>query len=165
MSKRRDIEKLIKEFDEVWYKRWGRVYEPGPTDRRFEIKVEEVKAEGALLEKGAPKTCEAFWKTLPIEGYIIHAAWSGDMVRVLGAVELPVMDLENVMRYCFPGGVTFDPDEKELAIAYGVHEFRMPSGSHRLTVFAKITKNLSDLTRKFTRTRIEGIKPITIRRA
>ncbi|MBI2880012.1 MAG: DUF3830 family protein, partial [Candidatus Tectomicrobia bacterium] len=91
-----DRERLQKDWDEAWNNRWARHLIPEAGARRFVIELNGVKAQGALLERGAPKTCNAFWKSLPIRGHAVHAAWSGDMIRYVEKVKLPVKQFENV---------------------------------------------------------------------
>ncbi len=160
-----DMEKLRRVWDEAWNKKWARHLIPEPGARRFEIELNGVTAAGALLERGAPKTCEAFWRRLPIQGHAVHVAWSGDMIRCLEKVDLPVETLENIMTYGAPGHLTYDVDEQEMALAYGVCGFRMPSGPHRVTVFAQVTENLFALARMCGRTRLDGVMLIEIREA
>ncbi len=160
-----DMDKLREDWDEAWNKKWVRHLIPEPGARRFEIEINGVTAVGALLEKGAPKTCEAFWKSLPICGHAINAAWSGDMIRYVEKVDLPVAGFENVMTYGAPGHITFDVEEREIALVYGVCGFRMPSGPHRLTVFAQVTENLCALAHMCGRTRLDGVMPVELRAA
>ncbi|MFQ5912813.1 MAG: DUF3830 family protein [Nitrospinota bacterium] len=158
-----DRERLRRDWDEAWNEKWARHLIPEADARRFEIDLNGVKARGGLLERGAPKTCEACWKSLPIRGHAIHAAWSGDMIRYVEKVNLPVGGFENVMTYGAPGHLTYDAEEREVALVYGVCGFRMPSGPHRLTVFGQITENLAELARMCARTRLEGVMPIELR--
>lgn len=158
-----DREKLQKDWDEAWNQRWARHLIPEPGARLFEFELNGVTARGALLERGAPKTCEAFWKSLPIRGHAINAAWSGDMIRYVEKVALPVNEFENIMTYGAPGHITYDVEEQEIAFVYGVCGFRMPSGPHRLTVFGQVTENLYELAHMCGRTRLDGVMPIELR--
>lgn len=160
-----DRERLQKDWDEAWNNRWARHLIPEAGARRFVIELNGVKAQGALLERGAPKTCNAFWKSLPIRGHAVHAAWSGDMIRYVEKVKLPVKQFENVMTYGAPGHLTYDVEEQEVAMVYGVCGFRMPSGPHRLTVFGQVTENLAELARMCARTRLDGVMRIELRAA
>jgi len=47
--------------------------------RRLEILLvrKQVSAIATLLEEEAPRTCEAVWDALPLEGDTFHAKWAG----------------------------------------------------------------------------------------
>lgn len=153
------------ELEELWNKIWPmKSRQVGPNSRRLELTVENVKATVGLLEDAAPRTCRAFWKVLPIEGHVIHAAWSGDMVRLLGQVIIRFRGLENDTIYPSPGDVCYCPQENELSIGYGDAEARMPYGNVRLSVFGCVLDNWENLARMCRLTRLEGAKRILITR-
>ena len=158
-----DKERLQRDWDEAWNQKWARHLIPEPDARHFEINLNGVTARGLLIENGAPATCDAFWRSLPVQGHAIHAAWSGDMIRYVEKVRLPVDHLENIMTYGAPGHLTYDVEEQEIALVYGVCGFRMPSGPHRLTVFGQVTENLYELAHMCGRTRLDGVMSLDIR--
>ena len=41
------------------------------------LKLKGVRAVATLLEEEAPRTCNAVWDALPIEGETYHAKWAG----------------------------------------------------------------------------------------
>lgn len=45
--------------------------------RKIVLDLDGQEATAVLLEKFSPKTCEAVWNILPVEGNAIHANWSG----------------------------------------------------------------------------------------
>jgi hypothetical protein len=45
--------------------------------RKILLDLEGEKATATLLDKFSPKTCDAVWGMLPVEGKVIHANWSG----------------------------------------------------------------------------------------
>lgn len=162
MDKR--LNKLIAELDEA-YKTYRTVVFPSLEGRKIEIILNGVKAKGILLDKAAPKTCDALWKSLPIKGYVIHASWSGEMIRYLGAVHIPVSEYENTMCRCVPGNITYDPKLKELALAYGLNDFRLPQGPISLTICGMITKNFEEFGRMCSRTKLQGVLKMEIKKA
>jgi hypothetical protein len=44
--------------------------------RRIEFNLAGAKAAAVMHDDVVPKTCEAIWKILPVEGRTIHANWS-----------------------------------------------------------------------------------------
>ena len=156
-------ERLQQDWDEAWTERWVRHLVPEPGARCFEIELGGVIAKGMLIENGAPATCEAFWQGLPIKGHAIHAAWSGDMIRYVENVHLAVEQLENIMTYGAPGHITYDVEEQEIALVYGVCGFRLPSGTYKLTIFGQVTENLYELAHMCGRTRLDGVMPMELR--
>ncbi len=160
----RSLNKLIAELDEA-YKPFRTVVYPFPDGRKIEIILNGIKAKGILLDRAAPRTCDALWKSLPIKGYVIHASWSGEMIRYLGAVNIPVSDYENTMCRCVPGNITYGPKLKELALAYGLNDFRLPQGPISLSICGMITENLDEFGRMCSRTKLEGVLKMEIKKA
>jgi len=93
------------------------------------------KAKMMLLEKEAPKTCNAFWSLLPLESYAFHAKFAGDEFFFM----IPkILELENVKEFS-AGDVAYYPLRQTVCIFYGKIK---PFGGGRVSVFAKITENL-----------------------
>ncbi len=160
----RDLEKLIAGWEKA-YSQFRRVVYPSPDGRKFEIILNGVKAKGILLDKAARKTCDALWKSLPIKGYVVHASWSGEMIRYLEEVDIPVSEYENAMCRCVPGNITYDPKLKELALGYGLNDFRLPQGPISITICGMITENLDEFAKMCTRTKLQGALEMEIRKA
>lgn len=149
-------------WDRMWERRWRR-HEPSGSARRFRLTVGDVQATGYLLEEAAPQTCAAFWAALPLEGRLIHSMWSGEMVRLYEPLELAnAIGTENLLAHGFPGHLTYDPPERELAFAYGLCHFKTPAGLKPLTVFARITDNLEPIARQMAATRLSGLALVRI---
>lgn len=152
-------------WNRLWEGRWRR-HEPGPSARRFSLRIGEVEARGCLLEEAAPRTCAAFWAALPLMGRVIHSMWSGEMVRLYEPLELAGLPgPENLLAHGLPGHLTYDPLERELAIAYGLCHFKTPAGLRPLTVLARLTENLEAVARRMAETRVSGLAPLRIARA
>ncbi|MFX0198923.1 MAG: DUF3830 family protein [Candidatus Hodarchaeota archaeon] len=160
----RDLEKLMAQWDKA-YSQFRRVLYPSPDGRKFEIILNGVTAKGILLDKAASKTCEALWKSLPVKGHAIHASWSGEMCRYLEAVDIPVSEYENRMCRCAPGNLTYDPELKELAWAYGLNDFRLPEGPISITICGMITENLDEFAKMCARTKLQGALEVEVRRS
>ncbi|MBI4189855.1 MAG: DUF3830 family protein [Betaproteobacteria bacterium] len=159
-----------KEREQV-LKKWNRFYErmvrgskPAPDARRFTMEISGVSVTVALLDKAAPKVCEAFWRALPLESFAIHARWSGDMIFMVDPVPLGVKDLENARRFVRPGDICYCPDFDEISICYGVADARLPSGSHVLSVFGCITDGLDEFAAHCIKIPVLGAQPVTVKR-
>jgi hypothetical protein len=161
---KKDLEKMISDWGEG-YSRSRRVVYPSPDGRKFEIVLNGVKATGILLDKAAPKTCNALWERLPIKGYAIHAAWSGEICRFLEAIDFQITKHENAMCHGAPGNIFYDINDKELGVAYGLHEFRMPTGSVSITICGMITENFDEFAKMCSRIRLQGALEMEIRKA
>jgi hypothetical protein len=78
--------------------------------RRIEIDISELNfsARAFLLEDEAPKTCEAVWQALPIEGKVIHTDFSGMMLNLaLKDEALFNLPRENEVKAVRPRDITY----------------------------------------------------------
>lgn len=160
-------EKLVQEYMRDILRHGFRTVDREARDRyrRFEIEVDGTKSAAVLLEDQAPRTSAAFWRKLPVEGYLMHAMWSGEFVRNLKPFELEgEVGHENHTLHVIPGDVTYLPEWKELAICYGEAFPSMPWGPVRLNVFARIVENMRAFEMQCIRIKLEGIKKFTIRK-
>jgi hypothetical protein len=91
--------------------------------RHLEISLlrRDVHAVAELLETAAPKTCEAVWKALPLEGPAFHAKRAHNEVYTLVApFAWPALPLENATIFPIPRDVVyfyFPPDRVSNYIA------------------------------------------------
>jgi hypothetical protein len=110
--------------------------------------IGQVPLRAELLEKGAPKTCAAFLKVLPIRGRVIHARWSGEAVWLpmdAWGIEVP---LENATSYPSHGELLYYPgplSEKELLIPYGSARFASKVGQLAGNHFAAVVNGREQL--------------------
>ena len=118
-----------------------------------------------LLEKEAPKTCEAFKKMLPLKSEMIHVRWSGEGVWIpYGDLRLG-LDYENHTSHpskgemlLYPGGIS----EMEIILAYGRCCFSSMHGQLSGNHFLTITDGLDDLYNFGRKILYEGAQPIEI---
>lgn len=121
----------------------------------------KVRAVATLLEEEAPRTCQAVWDALPLEGDTYHAKWAGrelyTLVRALGsrpgeenATITPIpgdvlyfdvppdsIDLPVAMRRAHPEGLV------DIAVFYGRNNLLLgPAGFMPGNLFATITEGL-----------------------
>ena len=120
----------------------------------------------AHFEAGAPLTCDAVRRILPLEGQLIQLRWSGEATWIpLGGLALDV-PYENATSYPSPGEVLLYPggvSETEILIACGRNNFASTAGqlagNHFLTIVSG-TEHLRELGRL---TLWKGAQPIAIK--
>jgi hypothetical protein len=120
-------------------------------------------------EAGAPLTCAAIRKILPLEGKLIHVRWSGEATWIpLGNLALDVPFESNATSYPSPGEVLLYPggvSETEILFAYGRTNFASMAGqlagNHFLTIVSG-SEHLRELGRL---TLWHGAQPIVIKSA
>ncbi|RAY16800.1 hypothetical protein DPM19_01120 [Actinomadura craniellae] len=155
------------EIRALWDSAW-----PAPVDREtaenatvLTLTILDTEFEIRLLAGPAPQTCAAVLQELPVTGYLVHAAWSGDVVRGLGPVDLGEVDAtENATACCAPGDVVFSPEHRELSIIYGDNDMRMPTGPVFASVFGRIERKVGVLQQIGRDIRVFGTVPFTISR-
>ena len=140
--------------------------------RKIELELEGVTVTARLLDKKAPKTCQALWDALPIiDDRTIHTAWSGSAWRTERNYQLlpegePV---ENVAERLQPGDVIYYANFRipllKVGVAYGPAQwlapFRQPID---VALIAKINENLEQFREVCRRILFEGPKVVSIRR-
>jgi hypothetical protein len=127
------------------------------------LKLKGVRAVATLLEDEAPRTCNAVWEALPIEGDTYHAKWAGRELYTLGP-SFPVSPgEENATITPIPGDVLYfdvSPDTIDLPVAlrrqhpkglvdlavfYGRNNLLLgPAGFMPGNLFATITEGLAE---------------------
>jgi hypothetical protein len=130
------------------------------------LKLKRVHAVATLLEDEAPRTCNAVWDALPIEGETYHAKWAGRELYTL-TPPFPVSPgEENATITPIPGDVLYfdvSPDSidvpvalrrqhpqglVDLAVFYGRNNLLLgPAGFMPGNLFATITEGLADYAR------------------
>ena len=137
--------------------------------KMLEIKIDGKAFTAELLEKEAPKTCEAVLKALPLEGTLLHAAWSGDNVYLgITPDKLPKgfsVPQENPTIYGSLGDVLWypQPHYHEFFIAHDVAQYRWKTGNLVSNLFGKIKENLEELDKLCRSIQREGGKKIVLR--
>jgi hypothetical protein len=145
--------------------------------RRLRIRFpsEQVTSIAELLEKEAPRTCQAIWEALPFEGELIHAMWSGPETYLPIDSSLRIAPEHQTTHplpgeigfYAIDGGVLADwpNDMAELAFFYGRGSRpSMPDGPIAINVFARIVENLEGFQRTCARIHKEGVKRLRVER-
>jgi len=160
--------------------------------RRIELEFpkSQTRAVAELLDRRAPRTCDAIWAVLaqPVERMVIHAAWTGEYVLFYNLPpidrpdELPLENhkvragagelmffyqpagrlagLHTITDWLHPSGEVY-----EVGFSYGESDLTEPAvqgwrGSH----WATIADNLEGFATACRRMRIDGAQLIRLRR-
>lgn len=136
--------------------------------REFTLQLEgtDAIATATLNEKDAPKTCEVFWATLPIEREALHASWSGECLLIVpcGVEAKDIIPQENQTIYVGPGEIALFTPVQELLVFYGRGQPRWRNGPTPSTAFARITQGLNEFAAECSKMTREGSKKLIIRR-
>ncbi len=137
--------------------------------RKIELELEGVVVKAQLLDKSAPKTCQALWDILPFEDMVTHAKWSGGRMHTnnhaklkIDARKYPIV--ENPSMFQAPGDVVIMPLNKEISINYAPGNFCWLGQQWIVTHVATIEGDMSKFARKMERLQWEGAKKLIIRR-
>ena len=132
--------------------------------RQIEIAFTKRKVSGVatLLDEEAPRTCDALWNALPVEGDAYHARWAGREVYTLippldvdpGKENATILPIAGDLLYFEVPAASIDiPPERrtgqpfiDLALFYGRNNFLLgPEGYMPGNLFATVTENLEGL--------------------
>ena len=72
----------------------------------LEFPDEQISATAELLEEEAPKTCQAIWELLPLEGEVVHGWYSGPEIFLNLDPDIQ-LDVENATGRPLPGDVAY----------------------------------------------------------
>ena len=131
--------------------------------RKFQIKIDDSVFFAFLMEDKSPKTCKAFLSLLPLEGKILHATWSGEMLFLKCNGITGRQELENATVYPSRGDVGLNFNLGELQIVYGQAQLRARLGPAPDSIFARITENPDRLEEMGQKIHREGAKNIVIK--
>jgi hypothetical protein len=127
--------------------------------REIAIEIGEEVFTARLLDKKAPKTCEAILSILSYEGVTYHQFWSGNGLQVHDEILKKMAEEaglwsssnfpdygENPSIFGCPGDVGFYPVGNGIFITYGKARFYgPPEGVEPTYIFAEITEDLDKL--------------------
>ncbi|HWU37990.1 MAG TPA: DUF3830 family protein [Candidatus Acidoferrum sp.] len=131
--------------------------------KTLRIAFEGVTLTGHLFEDKAPKTCQALWDALPLEGSITNVTWSGNMLRLWVKIpELPMA--ENVSELQHPGDILFVPGWNGLRFVYGPAQMRGPAGAHPVPRIGRLVGDLTEFVKLAKTVEWEGAKKMTVAR-
>jgi hypothetical protein len=134
----------------------------------LEITVGSLRFTARWETSGAPKTCAAFRRLLPLRARLVQARWSGESAWVpLGDLETG-LDFENHTSYpaagqllLYPGGIS----ETEVLFPYGSTSFASKAGPLAGNHFATIDGGHELLPELGRRVLYEGAQEIVFSEA
>lgn len=139
--------------------------------RKFKIEVEDHVFIAELLDDQAPKTCEAFWNTLPFEEDLVQVKWSGHVSYVLTEMELDEAECSRCYGVC-PGDLLYNPHvhdaaehPHELSIVYGPAVMSSVAGFAIMNLFGRVCSgNLDELYHLGIEISRKGVKKVKFSR-
>jgi hypothetical protein len=128
------------------------------------------KYAGNMRSDLAPKTCEAFWKALPIEGNLQHCSMSGECIWFRSTPDISKQVQNARENYEFigqlPGTLGYTPDGNHFILVYGSRFQAMGFRGHLPlnTVFTIVDRSidLDELYKVGVRVRAQGQEKIRI---
>ena len=129
--------------------------------RRLRIDFDGVAVAGELLDDLAPRTCDAIWEALPLDGQATNVSWSGDMLRLWVTIPEPP-EAENVVTLQHPGDILFIPGWNGLRLVYGPAQMRGPRGPHPVPRVGRLRGDLTAFVKLARRVEWEGAKRMTV---
>ncbi|MBY6116780.1 DUF3830 family protein [Mameliella alba] len=131
---------------------------------KLKIHAGPYEFDAVLEEEAAPKTCEAFRKTLPYKSQLVHVRWSGEGVWIpLGDHDYGV-GYENHTSHPAPGHFILYPggiSETEILLAYGGVDFSSKMGQLAGNHFITITSGQENLMKLGNLVLWEGAQDIS----
>jgi len=128
--------------------------------------AEQTIAVAELREDLAPKSCQALWDVLPVEGKAIHGRWGGSEVW-MGLPPIKLTEYENETIFPAPGDillVRIAPNVFDFAIFYGKGWCFGPTGFVPGNHFATIEKDLAGFAKGCEQVLQRGATRLTIQR-
>lgn len=137
--------------------------------RKIELELDGVTVKAQLLDKRAPRTCQALWKILPFEATVVHSRRSGGRLHTtnhprIGLKEQRSQFIENPCTLQSPGDVIVVPGTNEITISYAAGAYHWMGQQMVVTRVATIEGDMGQFARKIERLQWEGAKKLAIRR-
>jgi len=133
---------------------------------KITLKKSNTTVVAELKDKLAPKTCKAFWSTLPIRGKATHARWGGSEIWT-SIPHLENYEPESETILPAPGEILLvpaAPNVYDLAIWYGKGWCFGPSGFIPANHIATIKGDFTEFAQACERLLSEGCEEIIIER-
>ncbi len=131
--------------------------------RRLRVELAGLRVDAELLDERAPRTCDAIWEALPLEGRVTNVNWSGDMLRFWVTIPEPP-EAENVVTLQHPGDILFVPGWNGLRFVYGPAQMRGPRGPHPVPRVGRLLGDLAAFVALARRVEWDGAQPMTVSR-
>ena len=136
-----------------------------PAMRMLRITAGPYTFKARLEEHGAPKTCAAIRKLLPLRSKLVHCRWSGESTWVPMGEQRLAVDLENHTSHPAPGQVLVYPggiSEMEILFPYGATMFSSKVGQLAGNHFATVVEGSEHLAEVGRLTLWEGAQDFSI---
>ena len=131
--------------------------------REIEIKIGDTIVVATLLEKEAPKICEAIWNILPFENEAHPAKIAGLEIYFMAVPNILIEEMENPVQVhdVPPGTVSYYPPRPYIQIFLGEL-----LGTWNVTVnaFARITENLEGAREAAMRAYVKPGEKVIVRK-
>lgn len=144
--------------------------------KRLELLIGDERFRAVFLEREAPRTCEAVWRRLPIEGELWHAHFIGPALTI--PIDVGDLPPENPYALSIPqGSVLLDIRQqpvvmdgaalpRELVVVYGTGARMLNwAGFSPANLFAQIADGLDRLVKIGHTVQYGGVTTICVRRA
>lgn len=112
--------------------------------KQFKLEIEGHVFIVDLLEELAPKTCAAFWDSLPLEDEMLQVKWSGNVTYVFSKMDFTEAECSRCYGVC-PGDVLYNPHvhdaaehPHEITFVYGPATMSSVAGFAIMNFFARL---------------------------
>ena len=108
--------------------------------REIEITIGDTVAVARLLDKEAPKTCDAIWNILPFENEAHAAKIAGLELYFMATPQILIEEMENPMMVheTPPGTISYFPPRPYIQVFFGD---LLPAWNVKVNAFARIMEN------------------------
>lgn len=131
--------------------------------RKMEIKIGKTVVVATLLEKEAPKTCDAIWNVLPFESEAHHAKIAGTELYFMAVPRIVIEEMENPVKVhdVSPGTVSYYPARPYIQVFLGE---LVQIWNVDVNVFARITENLDGARMAIRRAWVKPGEQVMVRK-
>ena len=131
--------------------------------KTLQVELEGLTLTGELLDAKAPKTCQAVWDALPLQGQATNTVWSGNMLGLWVSIPEPPQD-ENVSVLQFLGDILLLRGGKGLGFVYGPAQTRDLHGPHPAPRVGRLLGDLDAFVKIAKRVEWDGAKTMRVTR-
>ena len=130
--------------------------------KTLQVEFEGVTLAGELFDAKAPKTCQAIWNALPLQGQVTNTTWSGNMLALWVSIPEPP-EQENASPLQFLGDILFV--QGGLRFVYGPAQVRDLHGYHPAARVGRLLGDLDAFVKIAKRVEWDGGKSMRVTRS